>query len=85
MISCLKQKYALEDSWLVKIGLSDGQVKYCLKEDLLLILSIFFLKIRIALFAVYSQKRRDPELCSIKNSIKNFLALLPNFYFWNGD
>ena len=30
--SCLKQKYTEEDSWWVKSGLSDGQVKYCLKE-----------------------------------------------------
>ena len=30
-ISCFKHKYAEEDSWLVKNGLSDGQIKYCLK------------------------------------------------------
>ena len=32
MISRFKQKYAEEDSWLIKSGLSDGEVKYCIKE-----------------------------------------------------
>ena len=57
-----KQKYAQEDPWLVKSGLSDGQEKYCLKEVIFYLFSVFFfLKIRIALFTV----------CELNNIVGN--------------